>query len=208
MAPGGHQTIQDILAAGGFFQPLAKLSATKPDSNGAIQYVFLPESPAGQLEAIAFDSVKNAWYQDKDKFVFLPKSADALIVDGYEYFLVEFKTKEIKRADILRKAYDSAMVLVEFGGLSWKTCKERLTFIVVGTEAETRLADLRKLSRADYMDPHYKNADADPRTVIEQIVKEFLLFTPEEFEAFAYRRHWMGPKESSREPEPSAPANQ
>lgn len=208
MSQGGDKTIHDIRDDKDFLQSLSTLSASKNDSDNGRKYVISSESDVGRFEAVDFDAVKNEWYKNRGKFDTLPKSADALIVDGDEFFLVEFKTKTIERADILRKAYDSAMALVEFGGLSWKRCKEHLTFILVGSEADTRLADLRKISLDDYMSPSYNGADSDPRTVTGQIVKEFLLFTPEEFEAFAVERNWTRPKEASQTTEPGASATQ
>ena len=190
MSPNGQKTIQDILGTRKFRKSLTILSATKKKAGAKRRWGICPQSDVGRFRAVDFDSVKNEWYRDKAKFVFLPKSADALIVDGDEFFLVEFKTEKIERAEILRKAYDSAIALVEFGGLSWKTCKEHLTFIVVGSEAGNRLADLRKISCNDFMLPSYNGAGSDPRTVIGQIVKEFLLFTPGEFVAFAAKRNW------------------
>ena len=179
-----HDGLQNVV----FRKPLAELSATKAKSGAEKKYCIAPTSNAGNVQAIDFDSVKDYWRDGK--FVFKGKSADALIVDGSEYYLIEFKTGGIDIADTLRKAYDSAMALVEYNVLTWDQCKQHLTFVLVGTEVETRLAHLRKKSVADYTNPSYSGVNQDPRTVVGQVVKGFEIYTPTEFEAFALGKQW------------------
>ena len=94
------------------------------------------------MEAIDFDAVKE--FLRKDGFVFKGKSADALFISGDDYYLIEFKTGRINTAEILRKAYDSVMALIEFDVVEWQQCKSLLSFILVGTEAKERVSHLLK----------------------------------------------------------------
>ena len=171
-----------------FRKSLAELSATKSKLEEDKKYCIEPTSSAGMVQALDFDAVKEHWRDGK--FVFKGKSADALIVDGSEYYLIEFKTGRIVADDLLRKVYDSAMALVEYNVLTWDQCKQHLTFVLVGTEVETRLAHLRKKSVADYTNPSYSGVNQDPRTVVGQVVKGFEIYTPAEFEAFAEGKNW------------------
>ena len=171
-----------------FHKSLAELSAAKDSTGNVIRYCLDPESDAGQLKAIDFDAVKGYWR--KDCFVFKGKSADALFVNGDDYYLIEFKTGGINVADILRKAYDSVIALVEFGVLDWNQCKKQLSFILVGTEVKERLQHLLCISRSDYMHPSYHGLDTDPRTIEQQIVREFVIHTPSTFKLFVSEQHW------------------
>ena len=176
--------LQDMV----FRKSLADLSATKPKPEEEKRYCIGPTSSAGKVQAVDFDAVKEYWRGGR--FVFKGKSADALIVDGPEYYLIEFKTGRIDTAESLRKAYDSAMALVEYNVLTWDQCKQHLTFLLVGTEAEIRLGQLRNKSVADYMNPSYSCVNHDPRTVVGQVVKSFEIYTPEEFETFVLQKQW------------------
>lgn len=171
-----------------FRKSLAELSATKSKFTEDKKYCIGLTSSVGMVQALDFDAVKEHWRDGR--FVFKGKSADALIVDGTEYYLIEFKTGGIAVDDLLRKVYDSAMALVEYNVLTWDQCKQHLTFVLVGTEVETRLAHLRKKTVADYMNPSYSSVNQDPRTIVGQVVKCFQIYTPAEFEAFAAEKQW------------------
>ena len=188
MTPEDFNKLPEDLRESRFRRSLSELSATDARPDGSREYCIVPDSTIGHLLAMDFDLVKEHWR--KDRLVFMGKSADALLVNGEDWYLIEFKTGGINVAESLRKVYDSAIALVEFGVLTWEQCKSRLTFILVGKEVETRLDQLRRKSRSDYMDPAYKAVDLDPRTVEGQVVKEFLIFTPSEFESFASRCNW------------------
>ena len=188
MTPDDFNKLPDDLREYRFRKSLGELSATDARPDGSREYCIALDSAICHLLAIDFDSVKEYWR--KDRLVFMGKSADALLVDGEDWYLIEFKTGGINVAESLRKVYDSAMALVEFGILTWEQCKSRLTFILVGKEVETRLEQLRKKSRSEYMDLAYKAVDLDPRTVEGQIVKEFLIYTPSEFETLAVAHQW------------------
>ena len=172
----------------GFRKSLSELSATKSKLEEDKKYCIEPTSRAGRVQAVDFDAVKEYWRSGR--FVFKGKSADALIVDGSEYYLIEFKTGRIVADDLLRKVYDSAMALVEYNVLTWDQCKQHLTFVLVGTEVEMRLAHLRKKSAVDYTNPSYSGVNQDPRTVVGQVVKGFEIYTPAEFVAFAVEKQW------------------
>lgn len=171
-----------------FRNSLAELSATKSKNDEDEKYCIEPTSSAGRVQAVDFDAVKEYWRGGR--FVFKGKSADALIVDGSEYYLIEFKTGRIDTAELLRKAYDSVLALVEYNVLTLDQCKQHLTFLLVGTEAEMRLGQLRKKSVVEYMNPSYICVNRDPRTVVGQVVKCFEIYTPEEFETFVLQKQW------------------
>ena len=146
MKPGDFNFLLSDLRDMAFRNSLVELSAAKSKLEEDKRYCIEPTSSAGSVQAVNFDAVKDYWRNGK--FMFKGKSADALIVDGVEYYLIEFKTGRIDTAESLRKAYDSAMALVEYNILTWDQCKQHLTFVLVGTEVETRLAHLRNKSVA------------------------------------------------------------
>ena len=180
--------LPDDLRDVSFRKSLSELSLTKSKNDEDKKYCIEPTSSAGRVQAVDFDAVKEYWRGGR--FVFKGKSADALIVDGPEYYLIEVKTGRIDTAESLRKAYDSAMALVEYNILTWNQCKQHLTFLLVGTEAEKRLGQLRKKSVAAYMNPSYTGVNNDPRIVVGQAVNGFEIYTPEEFETFVLQKQW------------------
>lgn len=180
--------LPQILRESRFRKSLAVLSVAHKSDGRTTEYCLDPESDVGKLEAIDFDAVKE--FLRKDGFVFKGKSADALFISGDDYYLIEFKTGRINTAEILRKAYDSVMALIEFDVVEWQQCKSLLSFILVGTEAKERVSHLLKKSRDEYMSPTYKGVDADPRTIVGQIVKEFLICTHDDFNKFVSSRLW------------------
>lgn len=180
--------LPQVLQESRFRKSLAVLSIAEKSDNSTTEYCLDPDSDVGKLEAIDFDAVKEVWR--KEGFVFKGKSADALFLAGDDYYLIEFKTGGINVADILRKAYDSVIALVEFGVLDWNQCKKQLSFILVGTEVKERLQHLLCISRSDYMHPSYHGLDTDPRTIEQQIVREFVIHTPSTFKLFVSEQHW------------------
>ena len=188
MKPSDFDGLSDDLRNEDFRKPLAELSATKAKLGAEKKYCVAPTSNAGKVQAIDFDLVKDYWRDGK--FVFKGKSADALIVDGLEYYLIEFKTGGINIADTFRKACDSAMALVEHNVLTWDQCRHHLTFVLVGAEVEKRLEQIRKKSVADCMNPSCSDVNNDPRTVVGQVVKNFEIYTPAEFEDFVLAKQW------------------
>lgn len=188
MKQSDFDRLPDDLRNVAFRKSLAELSATKLKTGAEKRYCVAPASNAGKVQAIDFDSVKDFWRDGK--FVFKGKSADALIADGSEYYLIEFKTGGINISDTLRKTYDSAMALAEHNVLTWDQCRHHLTFVLVGTEVEKRLEQIRKKSVADCMNPSYSGVNNDPRTVVGQLVKGFEVYTPAEFEDFVLQKQW------------------
>ena len=166
---------------------LAVLSRSATSSTGAFNACLDPETPAGDILAYEFDTIKLR--QNKGR-PFKGKSADALIVADDEYYLIEFKTGGIAVDDVLRKAYDSALVLIEMGALTWQGCREHLTFIVVGKEMEKRFQQIYKTPLSDCMQPGYKQVNMDPRVISGQVVKEVLLQTVLDFENYASEKKW------------------
>lgn len=128
----------------------------------------LETSPIAQLKALHFDGIKDSYYEP---FIFKPKSADALYIVGDEWYLIEFKRGEMNRVGLFRKAYDSAIVLVEHCGRDWKFCQEHLHYIVVGREADKRFSE-------------NEPPNTDPRIVAGQVVKDAAVMNVSKFESF------------------------
>lgn len=166
---------------------LAVLSRSATSSTGAFNACLDSGTPAGDILAYDFDTIKLR--QNKGR-PFKGKSADALIIDNGDYYLIEFKTGGIAVDDILRKVYDSALVLVEMGALTWQGCKEHLTFIVVGKEMEKRFQQAYKTPLSVCMQPGYRQVNMDPRVVSGQVAKEVLLQTIQDFEKYAAAKKW------------------
>ena len=177
------------LRADRFRKTLADLSKTKPKSGEEVRYCLDPDSAVGQIKALDFDAIKSAWYAEG--FVFLGKSADALIVDGGDYFLVEFKVSKMPVAETMRKVYDSAVALVEHGILTWESCRQRLSFILVGKQARLRFDRNYGRLAAEFMAENYRNADADPRILTGQVVREVYVMDVPDFTSFTLEKGWQ-----------------
>ena len=175
------------------FESLSDLSSSKQQSRclNATKHVH-----AAILKAVNFDKVKENWYQKR--FHDQVKSCDALYYHGGDYFLLEFKTGEVKALDVFRKIYDSIIGLMEHGKLTLDQCRRQLNVILIANNAENSpnaplKSHLQQRSDWDYSkgnDFVKKLNDNDIRRLTNYLVKWAYRMTPDEFEAFVQNKGW------------------
>ena len=175
---------------------LAELSATHPKDPSKVEYCLAPESEMGKLMAVDFDHVKELRYEGK--LPFLCKSADALYIYSGKWYLIEFKTGKAEVWASVRKIYDSVVLLVESGVLTFDECREKLSFIIVMRDWERfPYYNLGKIVDKDYgekwdydvRDIPKEVENADPRILTEQVAKKVLILSVEDFCSFAKDWH-------------------
>lgn len=162
-----------FLASSAFCRSLSDLSATRGERNRCLrQDVF-----SGEIAALRFDDVKAKFCR-----MGYPRgglSADALLMQGDRLILVEFKTSSIGDAEFFRKIYDSAILLVENGVLSWDDCRRHLVFCLVQSDLER------------YIGGNYAtNLDRNPRSLEGQVVDKVYRVSPEDFDRMARSWRW------------------
>ena len=170
-----------------FVKSLSALSENLPRAGEPVKRCLAPDSRVGQLTAIDFDGVKDAWCFGA--FPFKCKSADALFYQNGAWHLIEFKTGSSRVESIIRKLYDSAILLVSHNVLSWEECREMLIFISVQVDAKDRFRyyELRKDQGYEYelRDIKPKQANLDPRIPTGQVAKKVYVMDVPDFVSYA-----------------------
>ncbi|MBQ8800504.1 MAG: hypothetical protein IJZ55_13185 [Lachnospiraceae bacterium] len=104
---------------------MATLKRTSKDETNA---EFMTEST---LRVVHFDKLPQVYARGKG-WRAVPKSNDALYVDGDKWFFIEFKNGTIKRDDIYRKIYDSLIMLIELGAITgYQFSRDNIDYILV-----------------------------------------------------------------------------
>jgi len=104
---------------------LTTLKRTSKDDANA---TFMMESG---LRVVHFDKIPPIYAKGKG-WEAVPKSNDALYVDGNRWFFIEFKNGNIKRDDIYRKIYDSLIMMIELGIIDgFQFSRENINYILV-----------------------------------------------------------------------------
>lgn len=155
--------------------------------------------PCSALNAVWFDKIKEEWYDEL--YFHQVRSADALYKHGSRYYLIEFKTGDVRNVDIHRKLYDSVVGLLEHRVLSLSECRENLQYIIVSLKYEAFPQHQEMIKHFgfgveepwDYVVTRQSLKDwskDDIRKLSGFLVNKVYMLTPEEFDAFASRRKW------------------
>ena len=162
-----------FLATSSFCESLSDLSSRTGESRRCLRQ----DSFSGGIAALRFDDVKTTLCRKG-----YPRgglSADALLMQGDRLILVEFKTSSMGDAEFFRKIYDSAILLVEKGVLSWDDCRRRLVFCLVQSDLER------------YIGGNYAtDPDRNPSSLEGQVIDKVYRVSPGEFDMMARSRRW------------------
>ena len=111
------------------------------------------------------------------------------------WYLIEFKTGKAEVWATARKIYDSVISLVENGVLTFKECREKLTFLLVMKEADRfRYYNLGKIVNKDYgevweydvRDIPSQMENTDPRILTGQLVQKVFVLSVDDFCSYVH----------------------
>ena len=174
------------LSEGRFIKSLSVLSESLAKAGESIKRCLDPNSKVGQLTAIDFDGIKDVWCDGV--FPFKCKSPDALFYQDDVWHLIEFKTGSSRVESIIRKLYDSVILLVSHNVLSWEECREKLRFISVQVDAKRRFQyyELRDQGyEYELQDIKPKQVNLDPRILTGQVAKKVYVMDVPDFATYA-----------------------
>ena len=169
-----------------FVKSLSALSENLPKEGEPVKRCLAQDSKVGQLTAIDFDAVKDAWCAGA--FPFKCKSSDALFCQDDVWHLIEFKTGGARVENIIRKLYDSVILLVGHNVLSWEECCEKLMFISVQVDAKDKFQyyELRGQGyEYELQDLKPRQANFDPRILTGQVAKKVYVMDVPDFVSYA-----------------------
>ena len=169
-----------------FVKSLSALSENLPKEGEPVKRCLAQDSKVGQLTAIDFDAVKDAWCAGA--FPFKCKSSDALFCQDDVWHLIEFKTGGARVENIIRKLYDSVILLVGHNVLSWEECCEKLMFISVQVDAKDKFQyyELRGQGyEYELQDLKPRQANFDPRSLTGQVAKKVYVMDVPDFVSYA-----------------------
>lgn len=88
------------------------------------------------IKLISFDNFSKK-YAHEFGIPLLPRTVDGLYISKKdEWTFIEFKNGSINTVDIYRKIYDSLIMLVQMGYITWEKCRKNAEYIVVYNETE------------------------------------------------------------------------
>lgn len=93
---------------------------------------------SAKLQAIDFDGIRKKWYphQKLSQTKNVPCSVDALIFERKGTYLIEFKSETTEQGNLIRKIYDSIMMLIENDTYKYTfdISRKECTYIVVSND--------------------------------------------------------------------------
>lgn len=114
---------------------LMVLSARKDPNATSTQNCFLSSTKnTANLQAIDFDGIRQKWYpyhRQAPQPNNVPCSVDALLFERKGTYLIEFKSGHVEKANLIRKIYDSIMMLIEKDNFTFDKSRKECTYIVV-----------------------------------------------------------------------------
>ena len=102
---------------------------------------------ASTLKAVDFDAVKRKWCP-WDGVHNVPCSVDAVTYERDGTFLVEFKCGKAEIDNVIRKVYDSILMLMEHDGLTIRQARTDYTYLVVSNDLTVWNNRQKALSRS------------------------------------------------------------
>lgn len=104
------------------------LTTLKRTSKDDTNSVYMTES---SMKVVHFDKIPQEYARGKG-WRAVPKSNDALYIDGDKWFFIEFKNGNVKKDDIYRKIYDSLIMLIELGVITgFQFSRDNINYILV-----------------------------------------------------------------------------
>ena len=147
------------------------------------------------LKAVDFDAVKRKWFP-WDGECNVPCSVDAVTYERDGTYLVEFKCGKAEIDNVIRKVYDSVLMLMEHDELTIRQARTDYTYLVVSNDLTVWNSRLKSLSRslAYCREPwvrYQKSLDQWRLANLEGVVvAKAYAMPPEMFNLFAKVRHW------------------
>ncbi len=186
-----------------FLETLLVLSARKDPNATPTQNCFLNSTGyAANLQAIDFDKIRQKWYpwyvgvpcHDK-----VPCTVDALRFERKGTYFIEFKSGDAKTANLVRKIYDSIMMLIENDNLSFPQSRKICTYIVVSGELDSWEQEKKVLSRSlGYKKEPWNELEIKSKydhwgliNVEDVLIFRFYAMPPDMFEYFVKYEKWI-----------------
>ena len=168
--------------------------AAEPLKNEAFAGPVPGISKSASLPAVDFDAVKNLYYNARGN---IPCSVDAATWEHDGVYLVEFKCGGADRAQLVRKIYDSIMLLIEHDNYTFRQARTEVHYVVVSAELKPWSALQKTLSRAcGFMKEPWKNYrknydhwQLEPLEGV--IVRSAYTMSPDMFDYFAKYKRWV-----------------
>lgn len=172
---------------------LRELSEATGDPSETRRYALSVDGYSANLLAVDFDAVRHVWFPD-NPCANTPCSVDAMYVAADRTYLIEFKTGQPK--NLLRKVYDSALMLIEKQSISVQQLRQRYVYVVVSSNISV---EKRVLARAyaftsqpweTTIFDHYRR-QWQLNNLDGVVVAKVLVMPPEMFDTFAQTYGWL-----------------
>ena len=95
------------------------------------RHAISPDGTAAGIKAVDFDTVRKLWFPPDDSSLNTPCSVDALFYSDSKVYMIEFKVGQPR--NLLRKVYDSALMLIEKDGVEVPQLRQNYIYIVVSS---------------------------------------------------------------------------
>lgn len=182
---------------------LSEATGDRPPKRHALKQ----NTVSGKIMAVAFDTVRKKWFPYEDGHN-SPCTVDALYYaqDGNTY-MIEFKVGQ-NAHNVLRKAYDTALLLIEMDKIPVQQLREKYTYITVSsnvTKIDRRFAapyeyldkpwdkeEYQKFLNETQEDKNYKNflTNSHLKDITGIVIAKAYLMHPDMFEDFVQFEHW------------------
>ena len=134
-----------------------------------------------------FDAVKDEYAEQLNIAHKKSCSADAIFLDGEgEYVLVEFKSGRVDPKGVIRKIYDSALILADRENVSISWLREHVRFVLVYPKSGITDDDRNDFARRHLMKQTSQDASREvrmfiPENIIGFFYKDAIEMTPDRF---------------------------
>ena len=186
-----HEDLRSTLTT--FFAASARRDDDAEESSS--DHALAASMPVSALKAVDFDAVRRKW-QPWDHVHNVPCSVDAVTYERDGTYLVEFKCGRAEIDNVIRKVYDSVLMLMEHDGLTISQARTDYTYLVVSNDLTIWNNRLKALSRslAYCREPwvrYQKSLDQWRLANLDGIVvAKAYAMPPEMFNLFAKVHHW------------------
>ena len=189
------------IVANQFRSTLFQSSARKEDDSCSTKeetHVFPELYDMSSIDCLDFDAVKNDLYpRTRSSVGNVPCSVDAVVFEHLGSYLIEFKFNTADIDNIIRKIYDTVMLLIEHDGYTFDRARHELVYLVVSTGVEDRIGGRKRALGRSYSyckEPWKKFRKFDDHWKLHAlediVVKEAYGMHPATFNYFARLLHW------------------
>lgn len=179
----------------GHLKSLFELSKTEQlDDEGRPRHALQDDTLFQKIAAVDFDAVRQNWYPNAPgKNV--PCSVDGLNFESNGTYLLEFKSGSAEAANLLRKAYESVMMLIEHDGYNFQRARREITYIVVAKTLEDAADQATGRARDYTREPWKTYARQNDRWKLADLkgvlLAEAYAMSPTLFKLFVVKNRWM-----------------